>query len=91
MKLYRDRIELQPFGLVNLGNRYIGIINMECSFISSIFGAYHLYYYPCSCYANVVLQCLAFTRPLISYLIRGIHSKACKFAQPKPFFSTLVV
>ncbi|KAL0863157.1 hypothetical protein Bca101_042275 [Brassica carinata] len=51
VKLYRDRIELQPFGLVNLGN---------------------------SCYANVVLQCLAFTRPLISYLIRGIHSKACR-------------
>ncbi|KAH0892391.1 hypothetical protein HID58_054820 [Brassica napus] len=49
VKLYRDRIELHPFGLVNLGN---------------------------SCYANVVLQCLAFTRPLISYLIRGIHSKA---------------
>ncbi|KAF8081982.1 hypothetical protein N665_0854s0019 [Sinapis alba] len=51
VKLYSDRIELQPFGLVNLGN---------------------------SCYANVVLQCLAFTRPLISYLIRGLHSKACR-------------
>lgn len=51
VKLYSDRIELHPFGLVNLGN---------------------------SCYANVVLQCLAFTRPLISYLIRGLHSKACR-------------
>ncbi|EOA15025.1 hypothetical protein CARUB_v10028379mg [Capsella rubella] len=51
VKLYCDRVELQPFGLVNLGN---------------------------SCYANTVLQCLAFTRPLISYLIRGLHSKTCR-------------
>uniref|UniRef100_A0A1J3FCK5 ubiquitinyl hydrolase 1 n=1 Tax=Noccaea caerulescens TaxID=107243 RepID=A0A1J3FCK5_NOCCA len=51
VKLYCDRVELQPFGLVNLGN---------------------------SCYANAVLQCLAFTRPLMSYLIRGLHSKACR-------------
>ncbi|VVB18128.1 unnamed protein product [Arabis nemorensis] len=51
MRLYSDRVELQPFGLVNLGN---------------------------SCYANAVLQCLAFTRPLMSYLIRGLHSKACR-------------
>ncbi|MBA0643518.1 hypothetical protein Goklo_027804 [Gossypium klotzschianum] len=32
-----------------------------------------------SCYANAVLQCLAFTRPLTSYLVKGLHSKACKF------------
>ncbi|CAN8264252.1 unnamed protein product [Cochlearia groenlandica] len=51
VKLFCDRVELQPFGLANLGN---------------------------SCYANVVLQCLAFTRPLMSYLIRGLHSKACR-------------
>ncbi|XP_010523321.1 PREDICTED: ubiquitin carboxyl-terminal hydrolase 17 [Tarenaya hassleriana] len=31
-----------------------------------------------SCYANAVLQCLAFTRPLMSYLFRGLHSKACR-------------
>ncbi|XVF59091.1 hypothetical protein PTKIN_Ptkin07bG0247000 [Pterospermum kingtungense] len=31
-----------------------------------------------SCYANAVLQCLAFTRPLTSYLVRGLHSKACR-------------
>ncbi|GAB4861347.1 ubiquitin-specific protease [Ancistrocladus abbreviatus] len=30
-----------------------------------------------SCYANVVLQCLAFTPPLTSYLLQGLHSKAC--------------
>ncbi|KAK9285782.1 hypothetical protein L1049_024983 [Liquidambar formosana] len=31
-----------------------------------------------SCYANAVLQCLAFTRPLASYLLQGLHSKACQ-------------
>uniref|UniRef100_A0A5B7BQJ4 Putative ubiquitin carboxyl-terminal hydrolase 17-like n=1 Tax=Davidia involucrata TaxID=16924 RepID=A0A5B7BQJ4_DAVIN len=31
-----------------------------------------------SCYANAVLQCLAFTRPLTSYLLQGLHSKACQ-------------
>lgn len=30
-----------------------------------------------SCYANAVLQCLAFTRPISSYLLQGFHSKAC--------------
>lgn len=30
-----------------------------------------------SCYANVVLQCLAFTPPLTSFLLQGFHSKAC--------------
>lgn len=33
----------------------------------------------CSCYANAVLQCLAFTPPLTSYFLQGLHSKACKF------------
>uniref|UniRef100_J3MTU8 ubiquitinyl hydrolase 1 n=1 Tax=Oryza brachyantha TaxID=4533 RepID=J3MTU8_ORYBR len=49
IKLY-DKVELQPFGLHNLGN---------------------------SCYANAVLQCLMFTRPLASYLLGGLHSKNC--------------
>ncbi|KAM1611693.1 hypothetical protein ACFX11_000487 [Malus domestica] len=31
-----------------------------------------------SCYANAVLQCLAFTRPLVSYLLQGLHSRACR-------------
>ncbi|CAI9777656.1 unnamed protein product [Fraxinus pennsylvanica] len=31
-----------------------------------------------SCYANAVLQCLAFTRPISSYLLHGVHSKTCK-------------
>ncbi|GAV59241.1 LOW QUALITY PROTEIN: UCH domain-containing protein, partial [Cephalotus follicularis] len=31
-----------------------------------------------SCYANAVLQCLVFTPPLTSYLVRGLHSKACR-------------
>ncbi|XP_047316349.1 ubiquitin carboxyl-terminal hydrolase 19-like [Impatiens glandulifera] len=30
-----------------------------------------------SCYANVVLQCLAFTPPLTAYFLQGSHSKAC--------------
>ncbi|XP_010266094.1 PREDICTED: ubiquitin carboxyl-terminal hydrolase 17-like [Nelumbo nucifera] len=50
VKLYHDKMELQPFGLKNCGN---------------------------SCYANAVLQCLAFTRPLTSYLLQGLHSKTC--------------
>uniref|UniRef100_A0A0D3H1D6 ubiquitinyl hydrolase 1 n=1 Tax=Oryza barthii TaxID=65489 RepID=A0A0D3H1D6_9ORYZ len=49
IKLY-EKVELQPFGLHNLGN---------------------------SCYANAVLQCLMFTRPLTSYLLGGLHSKNC--------------
>ncbi|EPS64787.1 hypothetical protein M569_09988, partial [Genlisea aurea] len=31
-----------------------------------------------SCYANAVLQCLAFTRPLTSYFLQGLHSKTCR-------------
>ncbi|XP_026400871.1 ubiquitin carboxyl-terminal hydrolase 17-like isoform X1 [Papaver somniferum] len=51
VKLYiKDKAELHPFGLTNLGN---------------------------SCYANAVLQCLAYTRPLTAYLLQGLHSKAC--------------
>jgi ubiquitin C-terminal hydrolase len=30
-----------------------------------------------SCYANVVIQCLTFTRPLTAYLLEGLHSKNC--------------
>uniref|UniRef100_A0A2P2L7B9 Ubiquitin carboxyl-terminal hydrolase 16-like n=1 Tax=Rhizophora mucronata TaxID=61149 RepID=A0A2P2L7B9_RHIMU len=30
-----------------------------------------------SCYANAVLQCLAFTPPLVAYLVQGLHSKIC--------------
>ncbi|KAK9743405.1 hypothetical protein RND81_03G236700 [Saponaria officinalis] len=30
-----------------------------------------------SCYANVILQCLAFTPPLTAYLLQGLHCKAC--------------
>ncbi|KAI4328140.1 hypothetical protein L6164_020522 [Bauhinia variegata] len=31
-----------------------------------------------SCYANAVLQCLAYTRPLTSYLLQGLHTKHCQ-------------
>ncbi|KAF5740157.1 Ubiquitin-specific protease 16 putative isoform 1 [Tripterygium wilfordii] len=30
-----------------------------------------------SCYANAVLQCLAFTPPLTAYFLQGLHSNAC--------------
>ncbi|GAV66824.1 UCH domain-containing protein/zf-MYND domain-containing protein [Cephalotus follicularis] len=30
-----------------------------------------------SCYANAVLQCLAFTPPLTAYFLQKLHSKAC--------------
>ncbi|KAL2907283.1 Ubiquitin carboxyl-terminal hydrolase 17, partial [Bienertia sinuspersici] len=30
-----------------------------------------------SCYANAVLQCLAYTRPLTMFLLQGFHSKEC--------------
>ncbi|KAK7301113.1 hypothetical protein RJT34_11974 [Clitoria ternatea] len=51
VKLYNwNRVELQPFGLINCGN---------------------------SCYANAVLQCLAFTPPLTAYLLQGLHSISC--------------
>ncbi|KAG0616996.1 hypothetical protein M758_5G157300 [Ceratodon purpureus] len=31
-----------------------------------------------SCFANVVLQCLTYTRPLTAYLLNGCHSEDCK-------------
>ncbi|KAA8528348.1 hypothetical protein F0562_035703 [Nyssa sinensis] len=31
-----------------------------------------------SCYANAVLQCLAFTAPLTAYLLQGLHSRSCE-------------
>ncbi|KAL9255243.1 Ubiquitin carboxyl-terminal hydrolase 16-like protein [Drosera capensis] len=30
-----------------------------------------------SCYANAVLQCLAFTPPLTAYFLQGLHSRSC--------------
>ncbi|XP_063947392.1 ubiquitin carboxyl-terminal hydrolase 19 isoform X5 [Daucus carota subsp. sativus] len=31
-----------------------------------------------SCYANAVLQCLAFTPPITAYLLQRLHSKTCQ-------------
>ncbi|KAH9309646.1 hypothetical protein KI387_037557, partial [Taxus chinensis] len=31
-----------------------------------------------SCFANVVLQCLTYTRPLAAYLLHGSHSEKCQ-------------
>eukprot|EP01018_Ginkgo_biloba_P025993 Gb_09344 [translate_table: standard] len=33
---------------------------------------------PDCCYANVVLQCLTYTRPLAAYLLQRCHSEACQ-------------
>ncbi|GLJ38124.1 hypothetical protein SUGI_0776120 [Cryptomeria japonica] len=50
-----------------------------------LFNCNTLELYPCglincgnSCYANVVLQCLTFTRPLAAYLLQGDHAQCCK-------------
>ncbi|XP_062199646.1 ubiquitin carboxyl-terminal hydrolase 16-like [Phragmites australis] len=42
------------------------------------FGLYNL---GNSCYANAVLQCLAFTRPLTAYLLGGHHSRNCSIKE----------
>lgn len=36
-----------------------------------------LFNYGNSCFANAVLQCLAFTRPLTAYLLEGFHRAKC--------------
>ncbi|XP_074369865.1 ubiquitin carboxyl-terminal hydrolase 17-like [Apium graveolens] len=52
VKLYNwNKVDMQPFGLINCGN---------------------------SCYANAVLQCLAFTPPITAYLLQRLHSKTCQ-------------
>lgn len=48
----------------------------------------------CSCYANVVLQCLTFTPPLTAYFLQGLHSKACiqcHFLSPYIIFYFILV
>ncbi|KAF5456010.1 hypothetical protein F2P56_025528 [Juglans regia] len=47
------------------------------SFLEGIFSFSLIPFPPCSCYANAVLQCLAFTPPLTAYFLQGLHSKAC--------------
>lgn len=39
----------------------------------------------CSCFANVVLQCLTYTRPVAAYLLEGGHSEDCKSFSTKHF------
>ena len=36
-----------------------------------------LFLFLCSCFANVVLQCLAYTRPLVAYLLEKGHRREC--------------
>ncbi|KAA8521428.1 hypothetical protein F0562_012080 [Nyssa sinensis] len=37
-----------------------------------------LFWLLCSCFANVVLQCLAYTRPLVAYLLEKGHWRECR-------------
>lgn len=73
---------------IGIGSGYVEKYNYKMAFPYEMF--INLYHWnkvdlrPCglkncgnSCYANVVLQCLLFTRPLTAYLYEGFHSKAC--------------
>ncbi|PON63476.1 Ubiquitinyl hydrolase [Parasponia andersonii] len=69
------------FGSENAG-RYSGLFPYE-SFVK-LYNWNKVDLRPCgllncgnSCYANAVLQCLAFTPPLTAYFLQGLHSKAC--------------
>lgn len=55
-------------------NKYL--ICVPCRNFPPLMLTQYLYLF-CSCYANVVLQCLAFTPPLTAYFLQGLHSKEC--------------
>ncbi|CAN1341652.1 Ubiquitin carboxyl-terminal hydrolase 19 [Linum perenne] len=42
-----------------------------------------------SCFANVVLQCLTYTRPLVAYLLEKGHHRECKASQSSQPFSPI--
>lgn len=48
-----------------------------------------LFFTFCSCFANVVLQCLASTRPLVAYLLERDHSRGCKWQGSEQIFLIL--
>jgi hypothetical protein len=56
--------------VVLIGLKFSAILLFRCSLC-----LIHVFF--CSCYANAVLQCLMFTRPLTTYLLEGLHSKNC--------------
>ncbi|KAF9687378.1 hypothetical protein SADUNF_Sadunf02G0087300 [Salix dunnii] len=63
IRLYTsNKVEMRPCGLINCGNSCLDVNNASDYL---------------RCYANAVLQCLAFTPPLTSYFAQGLHSKAC--------------
>lgn len=61
--------------------KYIVYIALQMKRVFYFFFAYIAtsIYSSCSCYANAVLQCLTFTRPITSYLLQRLHSKTCKY------------
>ena len=76
-----DNTDLAPCGLMNCGNRFVWMgllldsvfflslsLSLECLFVKSSF----------SCFANVILQCLSWTRPLVAYLLERGHRSECK-------------
>ncbi|KAH9604849.1 hypothetical protein KSS87_004790 [Heliosperma pusillum] len=90
LKLYTgNEVELKPFGLINCGNRYISsnsstyvekkiltpsvVVSTDWGKSACVLASPVLV----SCFANAVLQCLAYTRPLTLYLLQGLHSKEC--------------
>jgi len=69
---------------------------LELPLLQEIFSCCLNLYFPpffflCSCYANAVLQCLAFTPPLNAYFLQGIHSRACMFMITVSFVDLLNV
>ena len=85
MKLFNwDKAGFPPCGLLNCGNRYF--VTRLCSVINlsvllafpSKFCFCFFNFAVCSCFANVVLQCLSSTRPLVAYLLEKGHRTECK-------------
>ncbi|KAK3133561.1 hypothetical protein QOZ80_6AG0538070 [Eleusine coracana subsp. coracana] len=67
LRHYSPELTLFPY------KQFVDLYNFEKVELHP-FGLYNL---GNSCYANAVLQCLTFTRPLTAYLLEGHHSQNC--------------
>ncbi|KAK9096694.1 hypothetical protein Sjap_022191 [Stephania japonica] len=83
-KAYKLSKHCSP-GLTDISNRYNHKMLFPYEVFIKLYNWNKVDLHPCgllncgnSCYANVVLQCLAFTRPLTSYLLQRLHNKTCK-------------
>ncbi|KAK9162851.1 hypothetical protein Syun_003753 [Stephania yunnanensis] len=83
-KAYKLSKHCSP-GFTDISNRYNHKMLFPYEVFIKLYNWNKVNLHPCgllncgnSCYANVVLQCLAFTRPLTSYLLQRLHSKTCK-------------